>query len=92
MDNEKRISEILNSMDDLQKVDPSPYLFSKIQTRLNESKLDTIPVKWAFTSLVSLTVIFLIVTFTLTKNDDKGLNESQNYISEQQEVNSEQLY
>ena len=92
MDNEKRISEILNSMDDLQKVDPSPYLFSKIQTRLNESKLDTIPVKWAFTSLVSLTVIFLVVTITLTKKDDKGLNESQNYISEQQEVNSEQLY
>lgn len=92
MDNEKRISEILKSMDDLQKVEPSPYLFSKIQTRLNESKLDTIPVKWAFTSLVSLAVIFLIVTITLTKKDDKGSNESQNYISEQQEANSEQLY
>jgi hypothetical protein len=92
MDNEKRISEILKSMDDLQKVDPSPYLFSKIQTRLNESKRDIIPVKWAFTSLVSLAVIFLIVTITLTKKDDKGSNESQNYISEQQEANSEQLY
>ncbi len=92
MDNEKRISEILSSMDDLQKVDPSPYLFSKIQTRLNESKLDTVPVKWAFTSLVSLTVFFLIVTISLTKKNDKGLNESQNYISEQQEANSEQLY
>jgi hypothetical protein len=92
MDIEKRISEILNSMDNLQKVDPSPYLFSKIQTRLNESKRDIIPVKWAFTSLVSLTVIFLIVTISLTKKDDKGLNESQNYISERQEANSEQLY
>jgi hypothetical protein len=92
MDNEKRISEILSSMDNLQKVDPSPYLFSKIQARSNESKLDIVPVKWAFTSLVSLTVIFLIVTISLTKKDDKGLNESQNYISEQQEANSEQLY
>ena len=92
MDNEKRISEILSSVDNLQKVEPSPYLFLKIQTRLNESKPDTIGAKWAFTTVVSLTVIFLIVTITLTKNNDKGLNESQNYISEQQEVNSEQLY
>jgi hypothetical protein len=92
MDNEKRISEILNSMDDLQKVEPSPYLFSKIQTRLSDSELDAIPVKWAFTSLVSLSVIFLIVTISLTKNDDKGLSDSQKYISEQQKVNSEQLY
>ena len=92
MDNEKRISEILNSMDDLQKVDPSPYLFSKIQNRINNSKLDTVPVKWAFTSLVSLTVVFLIVTISLTKNDDNGLTEFQKYISDQQESNSEQLY
>jgi hypothetical protein len=91
MDSEKRISDILNSFDGMQKAEPSPYLYAKIQTRLNSISIQKTPFKWTVVTLASLTILFLI-NISLVNFSDTNSNETNEFISTQQEMNSEQLY
>ncbi len=94
MDNEKRISNILNSLEGMQKAEPSPNLYAKIQTRLNSLSVNTISIKWTYASLSALTILLLINLFLF--NYENGINQksedSNEFISFQQEMNSDQLY
>lgn len=89
MENEKWTSEIINSVRGMSRAEPSPYLYSKILTRLNSKNIEKIPVKWAFLSFASLSLLFIInITFTLHPKT----KETQEIIIEQQMMNSDQLY
>ena len=93
MEHEKWTNEILNSLEGMQKAEPSPYLYAKIQTRLKSTTEEKNPVKWAFFSMASLgllvviNILFVKPSITTTETD-----ESKEIIYEQQLINSDQLY
>lgn len=89
MEQEKWTSEILNSLDGMQKAEPSPYLFGKIQNKLNTQIVEKIPARWAFVSMVSM-VLLLVINISFAK--DSEANENEEIIYEQQLINSDQLY
>lgn len=94
MDNEKRISNIMKSLDGMQKATPSPYLYSKIQNRLQDSSIKNAPIQWAFASISALTLL-LLINISLFNYSNKTKQESEDtteFISSQQEMNSDQLY
>ncbi len=93
MEQEKWSSEILNSLNGMEKAEPSPYLFSKIQTRLHYSKEEKVPLKWAFLSMASLCIIFFLnITVAKAISNDDARSTDNEIIYEQQKLNSDQLY
>ncbi len=94
MDNEKRILDITNSLDGMQKAAPSPYLYSKIQTRLKDSSIKNAPIQWAFASFSALTLLLLIniSLFIYSNKTNQESEVTKEFISSRQEMNSDQLY
>lgn len=93
MKQEEWTNEVLNSLEGIQRVEPSPYLYSKIQTRLNSNMEEKIPFRWAFFSIASLVLLFVInILFVRHTTDDSSTDRIEKIIYEQQLINSDQLY
>ena len=93
MEHENWTNEVMNSLDGMQKAEPSPYLYSKIQTRLNSVLEEKIPVRWALFSLASLVVLFVIGILSVKPVIENNETDKNNeIIYEQQLINSDQLY
>lgn len=93
MEYEKWTNEILNSLEGMQKAEPSPYLYAKIQTRLKSTMEEKIPVRWAFLSMASLGLLLVInILFVKPAIKNTETDESNEIIYEQQLMNSDQLY
>ena len=93
MEQEEWTSEVLNSFDGMQKAEPSPYLYSKIKSRLEVNVIEKIPVKWAFVTMSSLVLLFIInISFAKPYLKNTKTNENEEIIYEQQLINSDQIY
>lgn len=94
MEADKWINEIFNSVEGMQKAEPSPYLYSKIQTRLKSTLEEKIPIRRAFLSMTSLAILLVInVLFVKPGVKNTESDESkEEIIYEQQLMNSDQLY
>lgn len=92
MEQEKWTSNILNSVNGLNKVEPSPYLYSKIKTRV-KSKPEEISIFRAVFTFSTLSV-FVFISFLVTNPNLKKLNQKEEIeiFTQEQISNSDQLY
>jgi hypothetical protein len=89
---EKKALQILNSFDGMQRAQPSPYLFSKINARVQEANLELIPFRWISISLASLGLL-LLIDFAVTRYSSFAfLTQKEQIIQEQQGINTDQIY
>ena len=50
----------MNRFKNIQKAEVSPYLFTKIQQKIRTKSEENIPIKWAWTAIASLALIFIV--------------------------------
>ena len=92
MEQEKWTNEVLNSLEGMQKAEPSPYLYTRIQAKIATKSQDIISVRYAFLSLTSIAVIVLISLSFIQLSNHSEINDEQTIIYEQQLINSDQIY
>lgn len=92
MEHEKRTNDVMNSLEGMQRAEPSPYLYSKIQTRLNAKVEEKIPIRWAFVSMASLVILFILNILFTKPVTGSSTDKNEDIIYEQQLINSDQLY
>lgn len=92
MEQEKWTNEVLNSLDGMQKAEPSPYLYTRIQSKLNSGAGNMIPVRFAILSLGSIAIVLLLSISYVQLSGQSTTNDEQAIIYEQQLINSDQIY
>lgn len=50
----------MNKFKNIQKAEVSSYLFTKIQQKIRTKSEEKIPIKWAWTAIASLALIFIL--------------------------------
>jgi hypothetical protein len=92
MEQEKWTSCILNSIESLNKVEPSPYLYSKIKSRLKGQPEEISIPRVVFT--FSTLSIFVLVSFLIINPDLKKIKQKEEIeiLMQEQISNSDQLY
>ena len=71
MNNEKRIEEVMNSLDGIQQAEPNPFLYNRILNRINSASGEYAPVKLVWLAAASLALIFLL-NFTAIRRTISG--------------------
>lgn len=69
----------LQILQNIQKVEASPFLFTRIINSVQNSRRETIPVKWAWTAALCLIVVLsfnIMVIQTNSENFETNLTDS----------------
>lgn len=77
----KKVDEFLNPLQSLTKVDPPPFLLTKIQAKLERERKEVMPIKYVWTLGLSFLLILLLNLMTVrfnysTKHKSADLIES----------------
>jgi hypothetical protein len=89
MEKEKWTNDVLNSFVGMKQAGPSPYLFAKIKARLRFHPAEQIPIRWAYATGASLSLL-LMINISLFRNSEP--NQRKEIIGKQQAINSDQIY
>ncbi len=63
----------LNSLQKLQKAEPSPFLYDKINAKISLRTQQAVPVKWAYLTIAALASV-LIINFTIVSFQNSSRN------------------
>ena len=72
-----RIEETLNSLDDMQRAEANPYLYSKIRNQLQGQK-EFIPKALAWRMIMALVIVALVNVFTIRHFSSQSTSSDKN--------------
>jgi len=72
----KQLNEHLNKLDQIQSVDPSPYLFTRIQQKIQGGIDNRISVKSAWSLAFSLLCILVLNIYVITSIESTPVNKN----------------
>jgi hypothetical protein len=83
MNNEKRINEVLNSLDKIQRAEASPFLYDRILYKINAEGSEYTPARlvWLAAASFALLLILNITILKKAKNSSAAQSESQTLAS-----------
>jgi len=61
----------MNKFKNIQKAAVSPYLFTKIQQKIRTKMEEQIPIKWVWTAIASLSLLFILDIAILNSSNSK---------------------
>jgi len=73
---EQWISEIENSLNGMKRVEPNPYLYSKILNRLEHSSESFTPKKWLWLSVSAMLLLALLNVIFITQVNTSSASSS----------------
>ncbi|MCB9334569.1 MAG: hypothetical protein H6586_00350 [Flavobacteriales bacterium] len=85
-------NKMLEPLTKIEKVNPSPFLFSKIEQRIKEEAINYISNKWLVAASISLIILFAGNSFLLNKEIGSKTKNEINLIEAFQLNTNNQLY
>jgi hypothetical protein len=86
MNKEKRIEEILNSLDDVQRAEANPFLFQKIKTRMQPKDEPMLTMQMGWRLAIALVTVLILNLFTFQHLKGEKTSENASVINSEYSI------